>query len=257
MVATRGRVPVGGRAVRRGGDAGLLVLLLGSERGWVGKAPGGGQWTAHVFLYFTAALWAFAAAETRRVCRTRWAVAALGAKRLAGGALEPGLSEVAAALAPPRLKPLGAKTASKRHLAVAVFGGVGLPVLLLSAPAGMTPVPPKQGLLLLAQAAAIGWWFLLFGVARWWGVPTARQRWLTDEGAVTRTLAVRWADAARVAVADVPPGAAAWLPAGSVALEVCDGDRAERFFAGPEVRPELDRLLAAVPADRLVRAGEA
>ena len=237
---------------------GGAVVTHGVATGWMPRPPGGGVWMFHAIAWAVAAMYPWAALETWRTCRTRWAVRDLGERRLAAGHLDADFAALASTIAPPVLKRPGEERGATGGLLLALVGGPVLAGAVLASPWLSWSNPPVEALLVtFAQAAVIAWMAVVIGVGAAWRLPRGVQRWLTDEGAVTRTLAVRWADAARVAVADVPAGAAKWLPAGSVALEVCDGERAERFFAGPEVRGELDRLLAAVPPDRLVRAGAA
>ena len=231
--------------------AAVGLCAYGAKRGWVPRPPGGGEWIAHVLIWAAGLLVFWAVAETRRVCRDRRHVRALGPPILAAGHLDGEFRHVAATIAPPVLTQPGERRSRASQLILGAVAGLLLPACLLFGP--VSP-PPSLRLVLLAQSAAMGWLFLVVAVGTWWGVPRGRERWLTAEGAVARHLAVRWADAARVAVAAVPSDAPAFLPPGSVALEVCDGDRAERFLAGPGVRAELEALLAAVPPDRLVGA---
>ena len=234
---------------------GGAVVTLAASAGRLPRPPGGGVWVFHLVAWPVAGLFPWAALETRRVCRTRWAVRELGEPVLAAGHLDADFAALASTMAPPVLKRPGEERGGTGGLLLAVGGGSVLAGASLAVPWMSWANPPVEALLVsYAQAAATAWMAVVMGVGAAWRLPRGVQRWLTAEGAVTRTVQVRWADAARVAVADVPPGAAKWLPDGGVALEVADGARADRFLAGPDVRDELDRLLLAVPPHRLVRA---
>ena len=234
---------------------GIGLAMVGAMRGWVGAGGLASVTTPAICVLHSAVilLWLAAAWMTRLVTRLRWPVAALGEPALTAGPQSPDVRQFVSFLAPPVLTPAGTERRGGREFVLAAVMSVGVPAVWLAVPPWRGGPPPELRLTFLAVAFGGAWLFLVAAVAAWWGLPRARGRWVTAEGFAAGTMAVRWNDAARVALAPVPAGSPAWTPPGSVAVEVSDGERCERFLAGPDVRAELDRLLAAVPPGRLVR----
>ena len=235
---------------------GIGLAMVGALLGWFGAGGPASVVVPLVHVVHAAVLflWLVAAWTTWHVARLRWPVAALGEPVLAAGARSPDVRHAVSFLAPPALTRAGEQRRGVRELLLATAGAVGLPWVYRATSPWPGAMPNWLWLPMLATAFGAAWIFLVAAVAAWWKVPRARARWVTAEGFAAGLMAVRWADAARVAVAPVPADAPAWAPPGSVAVEVSDGERSERFLAGPDVRDELDRLLHAVPPGRLVRA---
>ena len=173
-------------------------------------------------------------------CRTRFAVAHLGAPRMV-----PVADGRRDRFAGHRLT-VGTVEPTTDPAWVAAAGGL---LWIMAVASGRLPV----GLLLGAGA------FVLlvadWAVRRAWALPAGTRAWLTAEGAVTDRRRVRWADADAVRLA--PAADDDRLPArgrGGVAVEVDADGAAERFLIDADAAGVLDDLLAAVPPGRLVDA---
>ena len=225
--------------------AGVLGTMFLPRPAWMPDPPVF-TWRFHVQAYGWAALAAFVAWDLWRAAATRFEVYALGVPRLVGGSLLSVKKTMIRGLPVLGSPPGGSSASAWWVLAPALLMPAGLGPVLIFAPISGRYKLMGGVVLAVAVAAAVGQ-----AVAVAWRVPAGGGFWLTDEGVATRGLIVRWAEADRVALAPVPEA----VRPGTVALEVAAGGRRWRSAVTADAVPALHALLAAVPADRLVRAG--
>ena len=234
----------------------LLVAPLVLLPMWADALPGGMSsdwWTDQASYHAFALLSGWAAFGLWRATRDRWPAAAFGPTALAPepAPVPDGSSKGRNApppLAVPRPPPETPPRDGYDRAGTAVQWSAGFLLAVLFT------VLARGSLMFWLSVVTLALWGLNVAARRWWRLPDENDTWLTPVGLVLPGRQVAWEDADRVAVAPVPAGLHP-SAAGAVAVEVLAGDRADRFLVAAPAVETLDELLAAVPPDRLLKAG--